>query len=460
MRGRAIGCGWTAETLLGIAFASVLAFPTTVAAQPDFFALPFAEEYVVLGNESLSTQELYYPSSEDGSFGSPSVVPGVGIVDGLDVGDMDGDGDNDFLLCNGETGQVFLYSNLGGGHFEPSLVASAITATTFCTDLRIYDFDSDGRLDFVVGDNRNILGTTVYLQASPGFFNPHFTLDTSWTDSGNNLFGVSVGDVDCDDDGDIVLLGYFGAGAGEVRLFLNDGTGAFSSPVLLFNVNSDFGTVGTTGTALFDLEGDGDLDLVVGGGVNGGTNQGGSGTHYLYLNDGSGSFSKPTGSSFDVNAQTGVDAADIDGDGDHDLVVGVAAFGRRFAFVENLGEALAPPVYLDTQLGTGFHGVGAPALRTDQDEDGPTNCHDLCLNSDVRATVIIAACDSHVPNTLFEDGCSIRDLLVDCEINATNHGRYVSCVAHVLNGLKKQDIISGSQKGAIQSCAAHAPIPS
>lgn len=459
MRGRTARSATKVEVLVGVALVATIAFPTAVSAQPDFFALPFAEEYVVLGNESLATQELYFPSLGEGSFGSSSVVPGVGIVDGLDVGDMDGDGDDDFLLCNGDTGQVFLYENQGGGHFVPSLVAAAITATMFCTDVRIFDFDGDGSLDFVVGDNQNVLGTTVYVQSSPGFFDPHFTLDTSWTDTGNNLFGVSVGDVDCDDDGDIVLLGYFGAGAGEVRLYLNDGTGSFSPPVLLFNVNSDFGTVGTTGTALFDLEGDGDLDLVVGGGFSGGTNAGGSGTHYLYLNDGHGSFSQPTGFSFDVNAQTGIDATDLDHDGDHDLVVGVASFGRRFAFIENLGQTLAPPVYIANQPGVGFHGIGAAALSTDQDQDGLKNCRDLCPRSDARATVIFGECDSAVPNTLFADGCSIRDLLTPCEIEARNHGQFVSCVAHVLNGLKRAGIISGAQKGAIQSCAAQAPIP-
>jgi hypothetical protein len=88
------------------------------------------------------------------------------------------------------------------------------------------------------------------------------------------------------------------------------------------------------------------------------------------------------------------------------------------------------------------------------DADGVPDGRDACIGSDQSPTVVIGACDSGVPNTVFSDGCRISDAIEDCDENATNHGSFVSCVAHVTNALKKAGVITGKQKGAIQSCAA------
>jgi hypothetical protein len=332
--------------------------PLTInALAPDFIALPFAEEFVTTGAEGGNPGDHYFPSNGDGTFGPKSNIPGLGVVDGTDVADMDNDGHNDFVVCDGTGGgRVYLYTNDGAGLFFRTLVASGITNTSFCTNLRIADFNNDGLNDFVVGDNRNALGTKVYLQGPIGVFTVSATLDTSWTNFGNNLFGVAVGDVDLDGAADILMLGYGGLGAGEVQLYLGDGLGGFGAPSLLFDVGTDFGVGGTVGLVMFDLEGDGDLDVVVGGGTGGGP--AGSGTHFLYENDGT-SFVKPTTFVFDVNAQTGIDAFDADKDGDDDLVV--AGFGtRRLYYVQNLDGTLAAPVVVDALTGPSI-GVGAPS---------------------------------------------------------------------------------------------------
>ncbi len=93
------------------------------------------------------------------------------------------------------------------------------------------------------------------------------------------------------------------------------------------------------------------------------------------------------------------------------------------------------------------------------DQDGVPDGMDSCIGSDQSATVVIDGCDSGVANTVFADGCRISDAIEDCADGATNHGKFVSCVSHYTNGLKKQGIITGAQKGAIQSCAGQADIP-
>ena len=79
---------------------------------------------------------------------------------------------------------------------------------------------------------------------------------------------------------------------------------------------------------------------------------------------------------------------------------------------------------------------------------------------DSDATVIIGGCNSGVPNIVVDaDLCTISDLIAACAAGAKNHGDFVSCVAAVTNALNKAGLISGSEKGSIQSCAAKANIP-
>ncbi len=95
----------------------------------------------------------------------------------------------------------------------------------------------------------------------------------------------------------------------------------------------------------------------------------------------------------------------------------------------------------------------------DADLDGVPDDADCSPNSDLRPTVVVGTCDSGVPNTFFTNGCTIADLIAKCAAGAGNHGRFTSCVAHLTNDLKSAGIISGGQKGAIQSCAGSASIP-
>jgi hypothetical protein len=90
------------------------------------------------------------------------------------------------------------------------------------------------------------------------------------------------------------------------------------------------------------------------------------------------------------------------------------------------------------------------------DGDGVPDGVDQCIGSSRDATVIIDGCNSGAPNTTFPTGCRISDQINDCAVGAGNHGAFVSCVAHLTDSLKANGTITSQQKGAIQSCAAHA----
>jgi len=71
----------------------------------------------------------------------------------------------------------------------------------------------------------------------------------------------------------------------------------------------------------------------------------------------------------------------------------------------------------------------------------------------------IDECDSGVPNEVFEDGCTISDLIAEAAENAKNHGQFVKQVAKLTNTLKKDGTITGKEKGPIQNCASKADLP-
>ena len=70
-------------------------------------------------------------------------------------------------------------------------------------------------------------------------------------------------------------------------------------------------------------------------------------------------------------------------------------------------------------------------------------------------SIVIDGCNSGVEETDSITNAAITD----CAVDAKNHGDFVSCVADATNGWKKDGLIDGKQKGAIQRCAARADIP-
>jgi hypothetical protein len=90
----------------------------------------------------------------------------------------------------------------------------------------------------------------------------------------------------------------------------------------------------------------------------------------------------------------------------------------------------------------------------DADEDGIHDAEDGCLASNLDDTISIYSCDSEVENLLLDDGCSLSDLITECDQTRKIHGMFVSCVSRLTNGWKKEGWISFREKGTIQRCAA------
>ncbi len=172
-------------------------------------------------------------------------------------GDLDGDGDLDAVsgqqgvfdfVCDCYPGEISVLFNDGNGLFS---AAVPYEETDLLNGVELGDFDGDEDLDVVVGNTRDDL-IWVYLNDGSG----GLSLEGSYPLSRPSGFSVD----DLDGDGDLDLLvrySPFVAGAPpRFRVYANNGSGAFTPG---FDFENELGGVSVLG----DLNGDGELDAVV-----------------------------------------------------------------------------------------------------------------------------------------------------------------------------------------------------
>lgn len=99
-----------------------------------------------------------------------------------------------------------------------------------------------------------------------------------------------------------------------------------------------------------------------------------------------------------------------------------------------------------------------PTESADADHDGVGDNTDQNDASDLSATVSIGGVDSGVENSLYANGETLADLITSivnqCVGEASNHGQFVSCAGDGLDALRRDGVISGQEKGTLQSIAA------
>lgn len=235
--------------------------------------------------------------------------------------DIDNDGRNDLfigVLIGAKSLNNFVYYKNNGPLSNPlfskmtdnfilSIDAGSYSYPTFT------DIDNDGDLDLFIGCDRSII---FYRNTGSTNF-PAYTLvtDSLPLNVSNFNFSVTAGDLNGDGKKDLVI-GYFSLA--RLRYFRNDGT--LSNPIFNY-VPSQLDTMNLTQSSapcLGDLDGDGDLDLLAGNS---------SGRIFYYRNNGNSNvFNFQLISTNFAGINVGNDATpslgDLDGDGDLDLLIG------------------------------------------------------------------------------------------------------------------------------------------
>jgi hypothetical protein len=88
----------------------------------------------------------------------------------------------------------------------------------------------------------------------------------------------------------------------------------------------------------------------------------------------------------------------------------------------------------------------------DMDNDGVSDEFDECPESSLETTIIIGECDTEVQNKLFQNGCTLNDLVAECNANTDTRFGFVRCVNQHIRQLKPHKI-GLREKWAILKCA-------
>jgi hypothetical protein len=255
----------------GISIVSYAPYPALIDIDSD------GDLDLFIGNEDGSIIFFRNTAAVDAStpaYAAPSTNP-FGITNGgayakPACADLDGDGDLDLFIGNYDGNTLFFRNTAAPGSSAPAY-AALISNPFGITDVggqatpALADIDGDGDLDLFVGNGQ---GNTLFFRntAAPGSSAPAYAASSS------NAFGISDAGysaspvfVDLDFDGDLDLL--LGNSDGNTLFFRNTAAPGSSAPAYAAPSTNAFGisNIGLfSKPALADIDGDGDLDLFIG----------------------------------------------------------------------------------------------------------------------------------------------------------------------------------------------------
>lgn len=276
----------------------------------------------------------------------------------FEVEDMDGDGDPDVIVSNRDAHEYTWYENLGNEEF-----AQGEQLIQYISPYRVVisDIDSDGDQDVISVDYDGLR----FFENINMEFETHYIFDLGYGRS-----SILVEDIDGDSDRDLVILGA-GEENEECFALFNNGSAEFSDPQPIIS-GASFMSVDNQPGELADLDGDGDMDLLL------------SAFNQLIalINDGSGNFDEgiTIATNPDGRFAGEMELSDFDNDGDLDIIIVEQAgflIDEDIVYLKNLGdmvfqtsfefrsEDLIPRIWLEN----GVEGVG-DLTSLDVDGDG------------------------------------------------------------------------------------------
>jgi len=181
----------------------------------------------------------------------------------VEVVDLDGDGIRDILVSN--LGVYFPSDELKGsvvwlrgrpdGSFTPITLLEGVGRVA---DVKVADFNGDGKLDIAVAVfGWRATGELLLLENRTTDWNRP-TFETRILDKRHGATELAIGDLNKDGRPDIVCL--FSQEHETVVAFLNDGHGGFTTETIYQGPHPLYGCCGIE---LVDLDGDGDLDVLL-----------------------------------------------------------------------------------------------------------------------------------------------------------------------------------------------------
>ncbi len=231
--------------------------------------------------------------------------------------DIDGDGDIDALSASAANDKIAWYPNTGGGTFaSPEQVIS--TATLAPTAVFAADIDGDGDMDALsAAFSQDEIAW--HPNTGGGVFAARQVISTL-TDLPRSVFAA---DIDGDGDMDVLSASF---NDDEIAWYPNSGGGTFASQEVISNDADNARSVFAA-----DIDGDGDMDVLS-------ASIDDDKIAWYENTDGAGTFGTQQVLSTDADGAFCVSAADVDGDGDID-VLSASRWDNKVAWYENLDGA-------------------------------------------------------------------------------------------------------------------------
>lgn len=337
-------------------------------------------------------------------FSSPHVINGKGPHTTLFTCDLDMDGDTDIVSSTHDSYSGEWNENNGYGYFTYHHIPTAITDY----DCYAGDIDNDGDMDIVYGSEIHYYDQKTSLMWLENTTDSMVFITHNVSGHYDGLF-TSLSCSDFDNDSDIDIAGY---STGILYWFENtDGTGNFSSKIIIDSLNP-----GINKLISGDMNGDNFPDIVSASDTK----------ILLYLNDGNQSFNTPLIIRDNMNVLSGLNLADMDNDGDHDLLV------------SEKGNNL---VYLLVNDGTGDF---TWMISVSNILINPVNVIPAFIDNDSIPDIVVST-DSLIVWIRQSGSFSFANpsVIVVAESTAVSYGTFSLLAAADLNGDHKTDIISG-----------------
>jgi len=298
------------------------------------FPVPPSQNTCPSGFVDSITQVKYITTSADGAW---SVF----------VADMDGDGDLDIVSASYNDDTIAWYAN--DGNAATWTAYDIATTANGAQSVFVADMDGDGDMDIVSASGND---NTIAWYENNGNAATWTAYDIATSAGG--AISVFVADMDGDGDMDIVSASY---NHNTIAWYENNGN---ANPNWAA-VNIATSAAGASSVFVADMDGDGDMDIV--------SASSSDSTIAWYANDGN---ANPTWTKADIatsaDGASSVFVADMDGDGDMDIVS--ASFrDNTIAWYENNGNAATWTAYDITTSAVGAISVFVADIDGDEDMD-------------------------------------------------------------------------------------------
>ena len=308
---------------------------------------------------------VWYKNLGDGLFGeAQEIASGEEVNDVINVkaADIDNDGDLDVFSLNYRFAYPKLgwYENLGDGTFSErtNIGPTEGAGLSYPWSLHLGDMDGDQDLDVFISHSGDPSSFVWYENLGDATFGPEIYL--AWENDGHRFFFI---DIDGDQDEDFVFYNSLPntQGRNSELYWMENVDNVFETFHLIRGTDTG-NTIRVQSLWCADIDGDGDNDVITGERDYGPEPD----LHYVgfYENlDGLGNFGEFQNISSNVEIVRSISAADLDLDGDVDIVS--TSYDGKVAWYENLGSSFGDQHLISEQI------FGATTLYLeDYDADG------------------------------------------------------------------------------------------